>query len=397
MQAYSYRALDPNGRVVQGRMLAGTLAELEQNLQRKGFVFINGEVSRERVWTRVPRRELMHFCFHLEQLLRAGVPILEALQDLHEASAHPAFRAATAEVLERIHGGAPFSEALASHPEIFDRMFCALIHAGETTGRLPEVLAQIHEARKREDELAAYTRRLAIYPAVVLMVVCAALVVSLTCVVPELAKLFATTGQTLPASTRLLIALSELVTHHYPWLVGGLVVLAGTCAAALRYSFAARLALDRFKLRAAVIGPVYRRIVLARFAALFAMSYTSGITILEGLRIAQEAVGNRAVRLALKHVEARVTEGQQLTQAFASAELFPSLVLRMLRVGEVTGALDSALSNVSYFYERDVRESILRLQAMIEPLLTVLLGGLLMWVMLSVLGPIYDIITRMAP
>ncbi|WP_341676154.1 type II secretion system F family protein [Niveibacterium sp. SC-1] len=397
MPAFSYRALDAQGQLVRGRMSAPGMAELEQRLQQAGLAFINGEAVRELSWSRPPRRELMHFCFHLEQLLRAGVPILDALQDLQEAAAHPRFRAATAEVLQRIHGGSPFSEALASQPAVFDRMFCALIRAGETTGRLPEVLAQIHETRKREDELAAYTRRLAIYPAVVLLVVCAALIVSLSCVVPELAKLFASTGQTLPASTRLLVALSELVTQHYGWLLGGLALAVAAGAATLTFSAAARLALDRAKLQAAVIGPVHRKIVLARFAALFAMSYAAGITIPETLRIAQDAAGNRAIRRALKQVETRVSEGQQLTQAFAGAALFPPLVIRMLRVGETTGALDAALANVGYFYERDVRESILRLQAMLEPLLTVVLGGLLMWVMLSVLGPIYDIITRMTP
>ncbi len=137
-----------------------------------------------------------------------------------------------------------------------------------------------------------------------------------------------------------------------------------------------------------------KKVILARFATYFAMLYASGITVLECIRISEGLLRNRAVQEAARRAERQISDGASISAGFESAGLFPPLVLRMLRVGESTGALDTALLNISYFYERDVRESIDRMQSLIGPVMTFLLGGLLIWVMVSVLGPIYDVITQ---
>ena len=152
---------------------------------------------------------------------------------------------------------------------------------------------------------------------------------------------------------------------------------------------------DEFKLAIPYIGDILRKIILSRFAAVFAMMYQSGITILDSIKSCEDVVGNAVMRNALRKVGELIGEGQNVTSAFHDAGIFPPLVIRMLRVGESTGELDKALRNVSYFYNRDVRESIERVQAMIEPVMTVTIGLILGWIMLAVLGPIYDIITQL--
>ncbi len=398
MTVFGYRAMSRNGRLVRGEMEAANLVDLEMRLRRMDLDFINGEPSRGMTFLRrgrIPPREVMHFCFHLEQLTRAGVPLIESLCDLRDSTEHPRLREIVAGLVESIEGGQSLSQAMAEQPAAFDAVFCALVRAGETAGKLSEVLASLNESLKRNDELAGYMRRLVIYPGFVIAIIGMAITTAMLYLVPELSKLFLSIGAQLPLRTRILIAVSNFVTRHGAVLFTLLVATSIGLHTLARQNPLVRLRIDRFKLTAPIFGAVYRKIVLARFASLFSMMYASGIAIIDAVRIAQDAAGNTVVRQALVRVEQLISEGQNVSAAFTQVGLFPPLVTRMLRVGENTGALDRALANVSYFYERDVRESILKLQTLIEPLLTLLLGGLLLWVMLSVLGPIYDIITRM--
>ena len=164
--------------------------------------------------------------------------------------------------------------------------------------------------------------------------------------------------------------------------------------AALRSNPLARLRLDGMKLALPIFGPILKKIILSRFANTFAMLYAAGIPILESIRTTQDIVGNRVVRKALVRVEQSIREGQNVAGAFHDAGLFPPLVVRMLRVGENTGGLDKSLRNVSYFYNRDVKESVEKAQTLIEPMLTLFMGALLGWIMLSVIGPVYDVISK---
>lgn len=398
MAIFFYKAMDPDGRIVRGEVEALNIFDLELRLRRLDLDLIVGkESARSLIFSsgRVPVRERIHFCFHLEQLLRSGVPLVDALTDLRDSTDHPRIREAIASIVESIRGGRHLSEALVEQAQIFDPVFCSLIRAGETTGNLSEVLHELTESLKREDELGAYVQKLAIYPAIVLTVTLLAVFVAMIYVVPELSRLFRSSGVALPTHTRILIAVSGFASRFWPALmVGG--GAAGVMAVLLvRLSPTAARALDRLKLTLPLVGEVYRKIILSRFSNLFAMMYSSGITIIDTIRISQDVVGNRVIRGALERIEQLIVEGRNITDAFSAAGLFPPLVIRMLRVGEHTGSLDQALQNVSYFYERDVRESIGRLQALLEPLLIVVLGAIMLWVALSILGPIYDVITKM--
>ena len=179
---FAYKAVTPDGHHVRGEMDAVNLVDLEMRLKRMEMDFINGHPVKGRgqlTSARIPRRELINFCFHLEQLTRAGVPILDGLTDLRDSTDHARFREVVAGLVESIEGGRNLSEAAEAYPSVFDTVFCSLLRAGETTGNLPHVLHEISENLKRDDELAAFGRKVIIYPAIVSLIILLALSIAL--------------------------------------------------------------------------------------------------------------------------------------------------------------------------------------------------------------------------
>jgi type IV pilus assembly protein PilC len=232
------------------------------------------------------------------------------------------------------------------------------------------------------------------YPAFVGSIVLMVTLFLMIYLVPQMVAFIRNMGQQIPIQTRILIEVSSfLVNYWWAVLATPVAVVAGLRVAA-RTNPAVRYQIDRLKLAMPVSGEILRKIILSRFASIFALMYASGITILDAIRSSEEIAGNVVIQEGLKLAGQQIGEGKNVTAAFQEIGLFPPLVVRMLRVGESTGALDTALLNVSYFYNREVRESIAKIQVMIEPALTVFLGIILGWVMLSVLGPIYDVITK---
>jgi type IV pilus assembly protein PilC len=396
MPIYNYKAVATDGRTVLGRIDALNLIDLEMRLKRMELDFVSGDTVKNNALFggQIPRREIINFCFHLEQLTAAGVPILESLADLRDSLENPRFRETVASLIEAVEGGQTLSEAMAAHGRVFNRVFVSLIKAGETTGRLPEVLASLVESLKWEDELASHTKKIIMYPAFVGSIVVGATFFLMIYMVPQLKQFVKNMGQALPPQTQALFFISDLLVNYW-YIVLLLPVMATlTVIAMLRNNPAFRVRFDAFKLRLPLIGEIQRKIVLSRFANTFALLYSSGIPIMESIRTTQNVVGNRVIRAGLKRVEELIGEGQNVTAAFHAVGLFPPLVIRMLRVGENTGGLDRALMNVSYFYNRDVKESVEKVQQMIEPALTLVLGAMLGWIMLAVLGPVYDVISK---
>jgi len=398
MALYAYKAMNSSGRMVIGRIEAINPIDLEMRLKRMDLDFINGAPVKQGGLMhrgKISRPELINFCFHLEQLTRAGVSLIESLADLRDTVENPRFREIIAGMVESIEGGKTLSQALAEHPQTFDEVMVSLIRAGEETGALPQVLSNLLESLKWQDELAAHTKKLIMYPAFLGTVVVAITLFMMIYLVPKMAGFIRNMGQEMPLQTRILIATSDFFVNYWYVVIGLPLVLAALVAYMVRTSHAARYRFDDVKLRLPYIGEILRKIILSRFASVFAMMYSSGITILDSIKATEDVVGNLVVREGLEKVGSLIAEGQNVTIAFQNARIFPPLVLRMLRVGENTGALDIALTNVSYFYNRDVRESIGKVQAMIEPIMTVTIGLVLGWIMIAVLGPIYEIITRM--
>lgn len=398
MALFTYKAIDTRGKTMLGQIEAVNLADLEQRLKRMGLDLVRGGPARRGgAWLRVgsiKRSELINFCFHMEQLTGAGVPLIESLIDLRDSIDNVRFREVISGVIESIQGGVRLSQALAQYPQIFTPVFSSLIRAGEDTGKLPAVLKSLVDSLKWEDELAEHMKKLIMYPAFVGSIVLIVTLFLMVYLVPQMVAFIRNMGQQIPLQTRILIEVSSFLVNYWWAVVVTPVLLVFGVVAAARTNPSVRYQLDRFKLALPVSGEILRKIILSRFASIFALMYASGITILEAIRSSEETAGNMVIQEGLKLAGQQIGEGKNVTAAFQEVGLFPPLVVRMLRVGESTGALDTALLNVSYFYNREVRESIAKIQVLIEPALTVFLGVILGWVMLSVLGPIYDVITK---
>ena len=398
MEAYRYKAINAQGRVSQGRVDAVNPADLETRLARMGLDLINFRElparGRNITGRGIQRIDLITFCFHLEQLVRAGVPILEGLSDLRDTVDNRRLREVTAAMIEGIEGGKNLSQAMAEFPFVFSQVFVSLIRAGEESGQLTRVLAKIIENLKWQDEQAAYTKQLLLYPAVVTVFVGGAVFFLMLYVVPQLVSFLATMGQKLPLQTRALIATSNFLSHFwYVVLFAPLLAALGLFVAfKTKPRFAERI--DELWLHLPLLGPVMKKLIVTRVCNVFSIMYSSGITVLDCVRAAENVSGNRAVATAMREAGRSIADGGGISRSFATTGLFPPLVVRMLRVGENTGALEVALDNVSYFYTRDVAESVKRLQTMIMPIVTMLLGAVLFWIIAAVLGPIYDVFTK---
>lgn len=397
MAMYAYRAINKSGQNRTGLQDASNLVDLEMRLKRTGLDLISGKIAKKNhlaTGTSVTRRELITFFFNMEQLTNAGVPLLDCLADLRDTMSNPYLREVVANLIENIEGGMRLSQAMAEHPRVFEKVFVSLVNAGEKSGKLQEVFLHLTDTLKWEDEMASQTKQILIYPAAVLAIVISVAFFLMIYLVPQLTGFIKNMGQTLPLHTEALLFVSSLFVQY--WYVMLLVPIISFIVLKLMVAFnsQARYRFDDLKLKIWPVGPILKKIVLARFAHFFAMLYASGISILECIAICRNITGNMVIEESLIQAGREIEEGKNLTQSFQSANIFPPLVLRMLRVGEATGALDKALLNVGYFYDRDVKEAITKAQAMIGPAMTVLLGLLLGWIMFSVLMPIYDVIGK---
>ena len=397
MALYSYRVIDSHGKTSKGLQDAANVVDLELRLKHSGLDLLDAKIDSGKFGLahgRIKRPELITFFFNLEQLTRAGVPLLESLSDLRDTMNDPHFREIIASLVEAIEGGKKLSLAMAEHPDAFDRIFISLTHAGEESGQLPEVFLHITESLKWQDEMAAHTKTIMIYPIFVGTIVVAITFFLMIYLVPQLVGFIKGMGQEIPLQTRMLLATSEFFVDYWYVLVALPVALPIGAKLLIASSPEMRYRFDALKLKLWVIGPILRKIILARFANTFAMMYGSGVGIMDCIANSREVVNNQVLAKSLDDVIVEIESGKNLTQSFQNTGIFPPLVIRMLKVGEATGSLDKALLNVSYFYDRDVKDSIKKVQVMIEPTMTLILGALLGWVMLSVLSPIYDIIGK---
>ena len=397
MDLFRYKAIDERGRIHRGRADAMNAADLETRLSRLGLDLIDFrelKTGRQRGRAGIRREDLITFCFHLEQLIRAGVPILEGLADLRDSIGNRRLREITAALIESIEGGKNLSGAMADFPSVFEPVLVSLIRAGEQSGRLTEVLGKVIETLKWQDEQAALTKRLLLYPAVVCVVMVLTLLFMMLYVVPQLLSFLTSMGQQLPLQTRLLIAFSRFFSNYWYLVLLLPIVAIGGAWSAARSNPAFAQQLDTWKLRVPLLGPILKKIIVTRVCNVFSIMYTSGITVLECIRSGEEVAGNRAIGRALREAGRMIQDGGGISASFAATGLFPPLVVRMLRVGENSGALEEALNNVSYFFNRDVQESVTRLQTMLMPAVILLLGLFMVWIVTSVFGPLYDLFTQ---
>ncbi|OQW69850.1 MAG: secretion system protein [Proteobacteria bacterium ST_bin12] len=399
MATFNYKAIDQTGRHAQGQIDALNEVDLELRLERMGLDLITFRSSTKSNNTfsknRVSNRDLVMFCFQLEQLTSAGVPILEGLNDLRESTQNLYFQKVLGAIAGEVEGGKMLSQALAEHPDVFDEVFVNLVGAGEQTGQLPAVFDNLSNTLKWQDELMSQTKKLLAYPLFVLVVVLAAVTFLMVYLVPEMVKFLNSLGQELPLNTRILIFISEAFVNYWWLIIIVPLVLAAAGVAYVKQSAEARYRFDYLKLKLPLTGDILHKIIMARFARYFALMYQTGIPILQAIKTCEKIVGNRVIADALSRAHAQINAGDSMSESFHNAELFPPLVVRMIKVGESTGALDKSLLNISYFYDRDVNELMQKMLKLLEPALTVILGLILAFIMVSVLGPVYDSFSKM--
>ena len=397
MASYSYRAIDETGRMLPGNADAINPVDLEMRLKRLGLDLVTFQSIKKSTLMRarrVTRKELITFCFHMDQLMRAGVPIIDALTDLRDTIENEGFKAIVASVLEDVEGGLKLSDAMAEHPQAFDQVFVALIRTGEQTGQLPEVLSKLTENLKWQDELSSQVKKAMMYPIFAGTVIFGVVFMLMVFLVPQLGVTMKALTPNPPASTMALIAVSLVMKKYWYLFIGVPIVTIVTLIVIAKTNDAAKYRIDALLLKLPIMGPLMTKIILARFSTYFALMYQSGLGVLDCIQISEKIVGNRVIEEGLQRVGREINDGTGISQAFQNARLFPPLVLRMIRVGESTGGLDTSLLNVSYFYNRDVKEQMSKLQEMIQPILTVVLGGVLIGILVTVFNPMYDVIAK---
>ena len=397
MASFAYRAIDAEGDIQTGSIDATNGVDLEMRLRRVGLDLITFDSVKKSTILgakRITRKELITFCFHMDQLMRAGVPIIDALTDLRDSVENPDFKQIVGSLLEDIEGGLTLSAAMASHPQAFDTVFVALIRTGEQTGQLAEVLSKLTENLKWQDELASQVKKAMMYPAFAGTVILGVVFALMIFLVPQLAITMKALTPNPPPQTMALIAVSAWMKQFWYLVVGIPIVSVAGLFILAKTSEDARYRIDSIVLKLPIMGPLINKIILARFSTYFALMYQSGLGVLDCIQISEKIVGNRVIEQGLQRVGREINEGSGITQAFTNVRLFPPLVVRMLKVGESTGGLDTALLNVSYFYNREVKETMSKLQELIQPVLTVVLGGILILILVTIFSPMYDVISK---
>ena len=398
MPAFQYKAIDKLGRPARGKLDAANEVDLELRLKRMGLDLITFRAMPQRYTTlakgSVTRRDLIAFCFDLEQISRSGIPVIEGLRDLRDGTENPRFREMLSSVLEDIEGGKMLSQGLAAFPNVFGSVFVSLVqsrrairpgHRGfREPGRRAEVARRVgvadaqaadlsgdgpHRGHRRRDVPAALPRAAGRDAA------------------QEHGHAAAAADAHPDRHLELRRQLLVRRPHDPDIAVAGIAYFISTDPKGQYY-------FDYIKLRLPITGAILQKIILARFANFFALMYQSGITILDAIKTSEEIVGNRVIADGLQRAGQQINAGESMSEAFGNLGLFPPLVIRMMRVGENTGALDTALLNISYFYTRDVREAIDKALKLLEPTMTLVLGGILALILFSVLTPIYDILGK---
>lgn len=397
MPAFRYRAVDANGLIVEGNIEANSEQALDGQLKKSGVELLRCAQKRSGLFrrrVRVSRKDLIGFCYHMQQMTNAGLPILEALADLRDSVDNASFVDVIANLIAAVEAGKTLSQAMATFPNVFDEVFVSLVAVGEESGELPVVLRKVTESLKWQDELIAKAKTVILYPAFVGIVVLGVMLFMMLYVVPQMVDFIREMGQELPIHTRALIAFSAFLTKHWWWSVPLPFVVLLLLKVQANRDERFRYRVDGWKLRIWYIGPIMEKVALSRFSSYFALCYGAGLDVITSLKISENIVGNTVMSNAIREIRAGIAEGNSLSKGIAATGIFPALVTRMVKMGESTGLLDDSLNNVSYFYDREVTESIDRLKALIEPAMTVVLGAIMGWIMLSVLGPIYETISN---
>jgi len=337
----------------------------------------------------VKLREIINFTVHMSTSIGAGIPILQALEDVEQQTTNKRMQRAIRDITENLRGGSSYSDALARHPVVFGDVYVSMVRAGEASGTLDQVLERLVDFLEWQYALASEIRRASIYPAAVLVAVLALIGVLLGFVFPRILPVINSLKVPLPFITRAVIAAGDVVRFGWFWILLGLAGLFALVRL-LGASEGGRLIIDAVKLRIPVFGGLVEKICLSRFAHHLGLLLRTGVDITQSLSITAQVVGNAVIAQAVSEVREKVMQGGSLWRSLQETGAFPPLIVRMVFVGENTGTVDRSLEKVTAFYDREIPATVKKMFAIMEPLIIVILAGLVLMVALAIFVPLYD-------
>lgn len=398
MSQYSYKAINEVGKTVKGTMSAVNEIDLEDKLEKLGLYIINSKLKKDNglnFFNSITPKELILFCLQLEQLEKAGVPILESLDDIKNSAESAKMKAVISEIIESVRGGTMLSASLAVHPKIFDEVFIGLVAAGENTGQLHTIFHHLGDHLKWLNLIRSKIKKASYYPIFLLFLMVGIISLMMLFVIPKLSGFLSAQNFDLPGSTKLLIATSNLFQNSWYLIFGIPLIFYIFFKILIKTYEPAAYMFDKTKLHIPIIGNTIRKIEIARFCRFLAITFRSGISILDCLDISSNVVINKVIKEGINVARDSLSTGQTLSASLKATEQFPTLVIRMIKIGENSGNLDNTLENVNFFYDREVEDSVNKMLGSIQPTLTILLGGIMFWVTSAVFGPLYSSFSKL--
>ncbi len=399
MPVFAYKGLNDSGRNVQGVVEADSARAARARLRKDGVyptavVEESAEPSATafswRPSARVSTADVALISRQLATLLSAGVPVVEALSAVGEQAERPAATRVLSHLRDDVSQGTSLADAMAEHPSVFPGLYVGMVRAGETAGALDLVLERLATHTEGQTRLRAKVRNALAYPVIMSCISGGIVLLMLGFVVPKVTRIFAEQEQELPLPTRILLGASNAITESW-WLL--LLILLALVAGGLAFARrpGGRAWIDRRLLSLPLLGPILTKVAVARFSSTLATLLGNGIPLLGSLELAGQVIGNEALREAIEEARTAIREGQSVAEPLRRSGLFPPLLTRMIAVGERSGDLEPMLERVADAYEHDVESSLAGLTAVLEPLMILVMGGVMLFVVLAILLPIFEI------
>lgn len=401
MPVFAYTARSASGDALQGRVDAISVDAAASQLLSSGITPIEIEEQQAasdvgkklNIWLKSRKPKIQDLIFLSRQmytLMRAGVPIIRAINGLADNMPNPVLTAVLKDIVSSLESGRELSAAFAKHPKIFNHLFVSMLRVGESTGGLDGAFLKLSEYLEREKETRDRIKQAMRYPIIVMGFIVAALVVINMAVIPKFKGIFSKFGADLPWQTKLLIGMSDFMLAYWLYM---LVALAGLFFWLRHYlqTERGRYRWDKIKLRIPLIGNVLYEALLARFATSFALTLRSGVPLVQGLHVTGHAVDNMYIGEKIHQMRVGIEKGDSLTRTAAGSKMFTPLTIQMLQVGEETGSVDDMLDNVSHFYDREVDYKLKNLSSAIEPVLIIIVGAMVLMLALGVFLPMWEL------
>ncbi|MCM0045732.1 MAG: type II secretion system F family protein [Burkholderiaceae bacterium] len=388
---YLWDGKDRTGRIMQGELRAPNLPAARLQLRRQGIsvsVLKKKPAARTR---RIGEKDLCMFTRQLATMLKAGVPLLQAFDIVARGHANPSVTRLLLDIRADVETGTSLAQAFRRYPQYFDKLFCNLVAAGEQAGILEELLARLATYKEKTLAVKGKIKSAMFYPAAVLAVAMIVTAVIMIWVVPSFKSVFESFGAELPMPTLVVIWLSDQFVDWWHLVVGSAVVSGALFIHRWRRSPAMQAATDRLLLKLPILGPVIRKSVLARWTRTLATMFSAGVPLVESLDSVGGASGSAVYHEATQKIAAAVASGISLTAAMQQVQVFPPMVTQMAAIGEESGALDEMLRKVAEFYEEEVDAAVASLSSLMEPVIMVVLGGLIGGLVIAMYLPIFKL------